>query len=486
MKKINMSEPVVVEEYFNSLQAFKLRNAAEYLMMEEEALKEDLIFNQDMIEKGYIALEAEGEATPVQSDQSNAEDSAAENERKKADKARRKAEKQEKKKKKKEKGIGNRIGRFIQSIIDWISNLFGNYEKNTKESIKKKEKWVKENLDKAKNIDDKFWSDYYIDFEPYYGTKIIKVQDKFKNSIYTELKLEPVNADGTGPTQIIDKGFKERKDLLAWASPKLFNYNKEEPNFIEATKAYYRGRYEVKEGNVRYRGQEFKNVILNMAEYVKQYGKVAKEISKELDAMDRICKKIAEKAGSTEGAKKIDMNSAYGVDKFDPLLYSIIEEDYLWNIPRYKKIVENSHIILEETEVIKDDEKSGVKKDENTNEEEKEKEVPEQKTLEKDSITAFTNRLNYVKIILSVMTARMTVAEECYNKSFNCLRKVLTMAHDNKFLKEPITDADSSESNNKDNKEENKTEETPETPTKTQEENIETPTGDGAGEKPKK
>ena len=61
MKKIIMTEPVLVEEYFNSLQAFKLRNAADYLLMEEESLKEDLIFNQEMIEKGYITLEADGE-----------------------------------------------------------------------------------------------------------------------------------------------------------------------------------------------------------------------------------------------------------------------------------------------------------------------------------------------------------------------------------------------------------------------------------------
>lgn len=457
MKKIIMTEPVLVEEYFNSLQAFKLRNAADYLLMEEEALKEDLIFNQEMIEKGYIALEADGEggdntgSGDTTSSSSDQEDSAAEKARKKADKARRKAEKQ-KEKNKKEKGVGNRIGRFIQKILDWISNLFGNYEKNTKKSIKKNEKWVKENLDKIKNVDDKFWSEYYIDFEPYYGTDIIKIQDKFKNNIYTELNLKAVNADGSGFTAKVDNGFDEKKDLLKEASETLFNYNKEEPNFVEAAKAYYRGRYSVKEGNVRYRGDSFKKVILAMADYVKQYGNVAKEIGKELKMMDNICKKIAEKAQSTEGAKQINLNSAYGIDKFDQLLYSIIEEDYLWNIPRYKKIVENSHIILEETKVVDNKEKtsSGVHQEEDSKEKEKEK-IPEQTTSEKDKVKAFTNRLEYVKIILSVMTARMTIAEECYNKSFNCLNKVLNMAHDNKFLNEPITEA-----NPKEEKEEKK------------------------------
>ena len=443
MKKIIMTEPVLVEEYFNSLQAFKLRNAADYLLMEEEALKEDLIFNQEMIEKGYITLEAdEGEHKP--SSEGEGQEKSA------VDKAREKSEK--KKKNKKGKGVGNRIGRFIQSILDWISNLFTNYEKNTKKSIKKKEKWVKVNLDKIKNVDDKFWSEYYIDFEPYYGTSVIKVEDRFKKSIYTELQLSPIKADGTGSTQIIDKGFDDKKELLRWASPKLFNYNKEEPNLAEAAKAYYRGRYTVKEGNVRYRGDTFKKVILAMAEYVKQYGNVSKEIGKELETMKTICNKIAEKAGSTEGAKQINLNSAYGIDKFDPLLYSIIEEDYLWNIPRYKKIVENSHIIFEDATIHKEEEGTGVK-----SEEKSEDKIEEQKTTEKDNPTkAFTNRLEYVKIIISVMTARMTVAEECYNKSFNCLTKVLNMAHDGNFLKETIVNADETEQ-----KEEKKEEGTP-------------------------
>lgn len=439
MKKINMSEPVVVEEYFNSLQAFKLRNAAEYLMMEEEALKEDLIFNQDMIEKGYIALEAEGEATP-------AEDEEA----KKAEKAAREADKQEKKNNKKEKGIGNRIGRFIQSIIDWISNLFGNYEKNTKESIKKKDKWVKENLDKIKNIDDKFWDEYFIDFEPYYGTKANPIQERFKNNIYSELTLKKVNADGTGDTKRIDEGFEDDKEMLEWASETtLYKFNKDEPNAVEATKAYYRGRYAVKEGNVRYTGVAFKTVMLSMAAFVKEYGKIAVAISKELKNMERICEDIKKKS---EGPKQINnaSESLYGIDKYDSLLYSVIEEDYLWNIPRYKKIVENSHIILEDgTGAVVDNDKGGsgavhrVNPDTNNNGEEEK--LPEQKTQEKDQSKAFTNRMKYVKLIISIMTARMTVAEECYNKSFNCLRKVLTMAHDNKFLKEPITDAEKPE-----------------------------------------
>lgn len=467
-----MSEPVVVEEYFNSLQAFKLRNAAEYLMMEEEALKEDLIFNQDMIEKGYIALEAEGEA---QSENDN--DAEAKKHESAADKARRKAEKQEKKKKKKEKGIGNRIGRFIQSIIDWISNLFGNYEKNTKESIKKKEKWVKENLDKIKNVDAKFWDDYFIDFEPYYGTKAGPIQEKFKNNIFVELSLKKVNADGTGDTKRIDEGFEDDKKMLEWASDKLYNFNKEEPNAIEATKAHYRGREAVKEGNVRYKGEAFKTVMLSMAAFVKEYGKIAKAISKELKNMERVCDDIAKKA---EGPKQINTSeSFYGIDKYDSLLYSVIEEDYLWNIPRYKKIVENSHIILEDaagTPIKNEEGGSGgtpqANPDSNNNNEEEQRE--EQKTQGKDESKAFTNRMKYVKLIISIMTARMTVAEECYNKSFNCLRKVLTMAHDNKFLKEPITDAE---------KPEKKTEETPENPPKKQEEGTaEPPKGEGTGE----
>lgn len=440
MKKIIMTEPVLVEEYFNSLQAFKLRNAADYLLMEEEALKEDLIFNQEMLEKGYITLEAnEGEPQP-NSEGEGQEKSAV-------DKAREKAEK--KKKNKKGKGVGNRIGRFIQSILDWISNLFTNYEKNTKKSIKKNSKWVSKNLDKIKNVDDKFWSEYYIDFEPYYGTNVIKVEDRFKKSIYTELGLTPISADGSGKTQIIDNGFDDKKELLRWASPKLFGYNKEEPNLVEATKAYYRGRYAVKEGNVRYRGDSFKKVILAMADYVKQYGNVSKEIGKELETMKTICNKIAEKAGSTEGAKQISLNSAYRIDKFDPLLYSIIEEDYLWNIPRYKKIVENSHIIFEETEVVDNKENTGVKSDEKSK-----KENEEQKTQKDDPDKAFKNRLEYVKIIISVMTARMTVAEECYNKSFNCLNKVLNMAHDGNFLKETIVNADETDKNEEKKEEE--------------------------------
>lgn len=482
MKKIIMTEPVLVEEYFNSLQAFKLRNAADYLLMEEEALKEDLIFNQEMIEKGYIALEADGEATPAEGEAKSAKDKAAEKAARKAEKAARKAENQEKKNKKKEKGIGNRIGRFIQSIIDWISNLFGNYEKNTKESIKKKAKWVKENLDKIKNIDDKFWDEYFIDFEPYYGTKANPIQEKFKNSIYSELTLKKVNADGTGDTKRIDEGFEDDKKMLEWASvATLYKFNKDEPSAVEAAKAYYRGRYTVKEGNVRYTGTSFKTVMLSMAEFVKEYGKIAVAISTELKNMERVCDDIAKKA---EGPKQIKASeSFYDIDKYDSLLYSIIEEDYLWNIPRYKKIVENSHIILEDAvgTPVKTEEggsggtpKANPDGDKNNNEEEQRE---EQKTQEKDQSKAFTNRMKYVKLIISIMTARMTVAEECYNKSFNCLRKVLTMAYDNKFLKEPITDAE---------KPEKKTEETAETPPKKQEETAEPPKGEETTENPKK
>ena len=64
------------------------------------------------------------------------------------------------------------------------------------------------------------------------------------------------------------------------------------------------------------------------------------------------------------------------------------------------------------------------------------------------------------------MTARMTVAEECYNKSFNCLNKVLNMAHDGNFLKETIVNADETEQ-----KEEKKEEEG--TPDKKNQENPE-------------
>lgn len=399
-------------DYANLMENFELSLALENLYFMEMRCVEEFVILNNSIKNGVFVLE----------------DVTVNNERKDAQRQEERAK----------MGTGAKvwdtIKEMISKFVNFIKDIINKFKDKAQELFNGNSNWVEQNKNKLNAITDTYWNDCAITLYPYFDHGVTI----FQNSIITTQSLGFINFSNKAT---IEKAIEaaqgnDEKQIIQALCPKVAKVVGDGGSFAEGCKTIFRGGVtEVK----KYEGSAAKQVCANLMAYATAYTTTSKEISKECSTLTKQLEDMENlvKQGNYEKLKEMAM-----IPFNDVRLYSILEENYLYNVPEFDNVRLESFdgveltVVGEAEAAAPADNKpasnggvstpsanDGGNANGNTNNTQGQQD-PKSEGAEKYARA----KVKVFKYAVQAETARMTIAEEAYLASIRTLKQVLTTA----------------------------------------------------------
>ena len=332
---------------------------------------------------------------------------------------------------KKAKTFIDRVKKVVGNLLKYIRNIIAFFVNKVDDLMNNNEEWISKNAYKIDGISSEFWSQcditlYPYDFKNQYGGNNVFTEDVYAQAI------EPNT--NTQVAKQITAGFNSKDEFYKTVAPKIYKINPED--FTAACKTYYRGGKNL----IGATGNDAEKICIHGLKYANNYKALSNKIKSDLNKYRGIVEKFqrdSEQRSKQEGS----VESAL----FPSLeFYSVLEDRYI----RYDEIeISNEAITLNPVKALKDrtqreyDKQVGssqsngtVTMDEKKNGEDNTENTPSQPSQTSQASQIFTRMLEYYRAVLTVQTARMTIAEEAYNAYMRTIKTVVRTAESRKEI----------------------------------------------------
>ena len=328
--------------------------------------------------------------------------------------------------KKKAKNLVDRIKKVIGNLIKYVRNIIAFFVNKVDDLMNNNEEWISKNAYKIDGISGEFWSQcdvtlYPYDFKNQYGGNNV-----FSENVYAQA-IEPIS--NSKISQQVLAGFSNKEEMYKTVAPKIFKINPDD--FTAACKYYYRGGKNL----IGATGDDAKKLCQHGIKYANNYKALSNKIKSDLNKYRGDVEKF-----ERESEQRSNQEGAVESFLFPSLeFYSVLEDRYI----RYDEVeIANEAIedkVVPPTKLAQSKERSGmtngtVTMDEKKNGEDNTENTPSQPTQSSQASQQFTRLLEYYRTVLTVQTARMTIAEEAYNAYMRTIKTVVRTAENRKEI----------------------------------------------------
>lgn len=274
------------------------------------------------------------------------------------------------------KFIGERLREIIQKFVDKVDELF---------SINKK--FIEEQGHNVVGVDDKFWADVKITVYPYDKVRIQK-------TIYENFDIPKIDSKGDKLRKVM--AYDSKDDMIQNEFKAILKYKDQKDSFTDAVKKYYRNVKGINGDLVQLEGSHAKAYAIEAYNYVKTY--------KEYTAKT-IRDSITELKGAMERINRDFQNNKLA--------------DY---------ISENAIPVIEENDGMTNGAVQSATDSENGST------LVNNKDAGHVGTRAFARIKQYSDILMQLLTAKMTIAEEYYFASIHVLKALFSKARKEGYI----------------------------------------------------
>lgn len=309
-----------------------------------------------------------------------------------------------------------KIKEMIQTFVNFMKSVIYKFMDKVQELLKLNTGWFEKNAYKIDGISSDFWNDCNIDCYPYiYGAK--NNTDIFAKNIFSNGSKFQSYQNST-VTKRIDEGFENDAQMREYVASEIHKLDNE--SFVNGAKIFYRGDKVVR----NFTGSQAKELCKAFVSYIKEYKSTAKNIQNGANEATKYVAEL-ERKYNPDGTLKEGFIAADNI-----LLYSILEDMQI----QYGELKDLSledasgmEYIIMEAEVAADKKPSNgsVNMDPKGS---NEKEAVTNKGASNTGSQTLSRRMKYWRLVADMNTARMTIAEECYNCAIRTLKAVIRNA----------------------------------------------------------
>ena len=338
---------------------------------------------------------------------------------------------------KKTTNLKDRIKRVIGNLLKYIKNIIAFFVNKVDDLMNNNDEWLDKNTWKIDGISQDFWNQCDITIYPYDFKNQYGGSNVFSENVYAQA-IEPIT--NTEVNKKILAGFDSKEEMYKTVSPKIYKLNPED--FTAAAKQYYRGGKAL----IAATGSEAKNLCAHGAKYCNNYKALSNKIKSDLnkyrgdvERFERESDKAATQGGAIEGFLFRNDYEFYSVIEDRMIRYDDLEavqEADATSVVPGKKLSQSATRSGTTVDAVKNAGKTngGVTMDTDRDGSDNSDRSESQPSESNTTSQSFTRLLEYYRTVLTIQTARMTIAEEAYNGYMRTLKTVVRTAENRKEI----------------------------------------------------
>ena len=278
------------------------------------------------------------------------------------------------------RAFADKVKLFFTKIIDLVVKLIKMFMDKADELFKINEKFLKDQANLIRTVKNRFWNEVHIDLYDYNTTRL-------GNSIYAEFNCPKIDDQNNKLKEIVSfEGTEE--ELRKKYFPDIMKHVDDKTSFKEAAKIYFRNIQGADSKPTHFNGTKAQIKVIDLLEYATNY-------------KNSLAKKIRD-----------------GVTGYKGSMQRVYDDFEKGEIGKY---------ITKEAALLEDGAKSGDVYAENENGNTL---TPQNNGAPHVGDRAFSRIKQYGSLLLTIHTAQMTIAEECYFSAIHVLKKVYSIAHE--------------------------------------------------------
>ena len=333
---------------------------------------------------------------------------------------------------KKTTNLKDRIKRVIGNLLKYIKNIIAFFVNKVDDLMNNNDEWLDKNTWKIDGISQDFWNQCDITIYPYDFKNQYGGSNVFSENVYAQA-IEPIT--NTEVNKKILAGFDSKEEMYETVSPKIYKLNPED--FTAAAKQYYRGGKAL----IAATGSEAKNLCAHGAKYCNNYKALSNKIKSDLnkyrgdvERFERESDKAATQGGAIEGFLFRNDYEFYSVIEDRMVRYDDLEAVQELMDARHDRAMTKSGLSDTEKATAKGKTNGGVTMDTDRDGSDNSDRSESQPSESNTTSQSFTRLLEYYRTVLTIQTARMTIAEEAYNGYMRTLKTVVRTAENRKEI----------------------------------------------------
>lgn len=333
---------------------------------------------------------------------------------------------------KKTTNLKDRIKRVIGNLLKYIKNIIAFFVNKVDDLMNNNDEWLDKNTWKIDGISQDFWNQCDITIYPYDFKNQYGGSNVFSENVYAQA-IEPIT--NTEVNKKILAGFDSKEEMYKTVSPKIHKLNPED--FTAAAKQYYRGGKALMAAT----GSEAKNLCAHGAKYCNNYKALSNKIKSDLnkyrgdvERFERESDKAATQGGAIEGFLFRNDYEFYSVIEDRMIRYDDLEAVQELMDARHDRAMTKSGLSDAEKATAKGKTNGGVTMDTDRDGSDNSDRSESQPSESNTTSQSFTRLLEYYRTVLTIQTARMTIAEEAYNGYMRTLKTVVRTAENRKEI----------------------------------------------------
>ena len=305
-----------------------------------------------------------------------------------------------------------RIKKLIANLIKFVKNIIMAFINKVDDLIRSNDDWLDKNTWKINGISDDFWNACDITIYPYDFKNKYAGNNVFTEDIYAQAIK---SIDSSEVEREVNTGFESDGAMYEYLAPKIYKINPDD--FTMACKTFYRGSNTL--GS--FTGSEAEKVCVRGARFLDTYKDLSNKIKSDLN---KFRGKVERFERESLQAAKANVNESFYSDFED---MEIAEELLDGRIQRAK---DASGVTAQQQKKSN----GGLTMDTDRNGERNDDESESQPTKTSSTQQKFNRQLKYWRTVLTIQTARMTIAEEAYNAYLRTIKTVVRTAESRKMI----------------------------------------------------
>ena len=306
-----------------------------------------------------------------------------------------------------------RIKKLIANLIKFVKNIIMAFINKVDDLIRSNDAWLDKNTWKINGISDDFWNQCDITIYPYDFKNKYAGNNVFTEDIYSQAIK---SIDSSEVERAVNTGFDSKGEMYEYLTPKIYKINPDD--FTMACKAFYRGSNTL----FSFNGSEAEKVCVRGAKFLDTYKDLSNKIKSDLN---KFRGKVERFERESLQAAKQNVNESFLLEDF--MGYEIAEELMDGRIARAKAA---SGVTAQNERKTN----GGLTMDTDRNGERNDDKSESQPTKTSSTQQKFNRQLEYWRTVLTIQTARMTIAEEAYNAYLRTIKTVVRTAESRKQI----------------------------------------------------
>ena len=306
-----------------------------------------------------------------------------------------------------------RIKKLLENFYKFLKNIVQAFINKVDDFITSNSDWLDKNTWKINGISDRFWNQCDITIYPYDYKNKYAGNNVFTEDIYTQAIK---SIDNSEVERTVNAGFDSKDEFYEYLAPKIYKIN---PNdFTQAAKTFYRGSNNLSS----FTGSEAEKVCVRGAKYLDTYKDLSNKIKSDLNKFRGKVERFERE--SLREVNNSGLTEAYDYDWFEDV--EVVQElDATSFVPNRKLNSSMQRSKVTNGGITMDTDRNGDRNDDRSE---------SQPTKTSSTQQKFNRQLEYWRTVLTIQTARMTIAEEAYNAYLRTIKTVVRTAESRKEI----------------------------------------------------